>query len=663
VIIMNENKIEENSGNKKEKKQKKKGPIRLEAVGPFGIFAAIVFFYFTLFLDTHLKWGLEFAATRLNGAEVNVDSLKTRFLNGSLNISRIQFTHPSNPERNRFEIGEIGFELLWDALLRAKFVTEDAKMLGIAANTKRDRPGKVLPPSESRLLAIARERLEKSFKERFEGSDLAGIVELLRGFDPREKLQDLGELYTLEQIQGLEKRLADQRESWNQALGKIPGNEELQEIRNKVDRIQATRIQSPADVPKQIQVVQNLKRDITGKISEIEAEGKKLQKDVRSFAGEMNQIDEWMAEDRRRLAAKLQLPRLDMEGLTAQLFEMPGVDEIAEVQKYKELARQYIPPQSADNVDKKNQKRVIEPRERAIGSVYQFGSERTYPVFWIRQAQISSKVGPSGNEGNLTGTLLNASSDQQMTGEPTVLELSGEFPSEQILGVVARLTLDHRGAVPFDEFRMEVASYPVSARTFSRSDALRFGLQKAQGRSVFTASAKGDHLSVDLSHRFSHAEYLIEGRSEVLTSLLEEVVNQLPYLSLRMKAEGKWNALKFDLQSNVGAGLAKAFQVQLQTRLDEARAMIEQRVQAKVQGQRKILEDQYRGLESQMTQQVAQRQSQAKDIEREADRKIKELESRARALVPAVPLPTKSNVKDAVNDKVNTDALRRGFGR
>src|SRR3990167_5918284 len=119
--------------------RKRKGPIRFEAIVPIAIIVGLVVAYFVLFFDMHLRMGIEYAATYANGAEVNVARVRTSLVGASFEIAGIQVTDPEKPMRNRAVIGRIHANFLWDALLRAKFVTVSAGVDGIETNTERAR--------------------------------------------------------------------------------------------------------------------------------------------------------------------------------------------------------------------------------------------------------------------------------------------------------------------------------------------------------------------------------------------------------------------------------------------------------------------------------------------------------------------------------------------
>lgn len=75
-----------------EKKVKKKGPIRFEAIIPVTIISLLSFVYFSFYFDLHLKNLFEYIGTQANGAEVNVGSVNTSFIKGSFSLNKLEVT-------------------------------------------------------------------------------------------------------------------------------------------------------------------------------------------------------------------------------------------------------------------------------------------------------------------------------------------------------------------------------------------------------------------------------------------------------------------------------------------------------------------------------------------------------------------------------------------
>lgn len=144
---MSDQNISNNTG-KPTKDLKKKGILRTEAVVPFLIVVAILYAYFHFFFDMHLKKAIEWGGYQAVGAEVDIAKLETSFFRGTIRLQGIEVTNAEKPSHNSFAIGDIRFGVLWDGLLRAKFVVEEMAVEQIKIDTLRKSPGKVKPPEQ-----------------------------------------------------------------------------------------------------------------------------------------------------------------------------------------------------------------------------------------------------------------------------------------------------------------------------------------------------------------------------------------------------------------------------------------------------------------------------------------------------------------------------------
>ena len=106
-------------------KKKSQSLIRWNAIIPFLIISVLVYLYFLLFFDLHMKKTIEWVGYKALGSEVNVGQFKSSFIKGNVQISKIELTNKENPNFNSLELADIRFDLNWDALLRVKFVIED----------------------------------------------------------------------------------------------------------------------------------------------------------------------------------------------------------------------------------------------------------------------------------------------------------------------------------------------------------------------------------------------------------------------------------------------------------------------------------------------------------------------------------------------------------
>ena len=151
--------------------------------------------YTKYFFDGHLRRGIEFGATMAHGAEVNVGGLKTNFFEPSISIYKIQVTDKSEPSLNIIEIGKIKLQLLWDALLRGKFVIPESSVLDIQLKSKRKRPGRILPPpkeSEGRgMVSKAADQTINQLKAKNSSNYLSDLISIAGGTNYKDQLKKM----------------------------------------------------------------------------------------------------------------------------------------------------------------------------------------------------------------------------------------------------------------------------------------------------------------------------------------------------------------------------------------------------------------------------------------------------------------------------------------
>ena len=175
--------MSDNQNTKETKIPKKKGPIRFEAIIPVLVMSLLTFGYFSYYFDHHLKSLFEYVGTQGNGAEVNVASVKTSFLRGSFDLNGLQVTDKEKPTHNMLEIENMHFQYVWDALLRMKFVVDDASINNIQISKPRKHPGKVLPPEPAKPSKINELQIEviSQVKNKYGKNVLGDVATLLEG--------------------------------------------------------------------------------------------------------------------------------------------------------------------------------------------------------------------------------------------------------------------------------------------------------------------------------------------------------------------------------------------------------------------------------------------------------------------------------------------------
>jgi uncharacterized protein (TIGR03545 family) len=597
------------------KKVKIKGPIRFEAILPFLIVVALIAAYFILFFDTHLRKGIEFVATKANGAEANVASVKTSFVGGSFTLSGLQITDSEKPEFNTLEVGRMHFQFSWDALLRAKFVVQDAAIDNFQVSTRRAKPGFVIPKEPDPQL----DRTEDETK----ASALAQAGELLKGAVPLDGLSNIGELKSSKRIESLKLELEAKQKEWAEAFKTLPGASEFSSLQNRISQVKIGGTSDPMQIQKQITDVTSLVNETNEKINSVKAKGESLNSDIGKFSQSIKSLEDMVKEDLKDLESRIKLPKLDAESISKQFFGADMVAKIRKAKRYVALAQEYMPPRRTTEKD------VIVAHERAKGRNFEFPTTVSYPRFWLKRAALSSKSEGSPFGGDVTGELRDVTSNPPLIGKPAVLDLKGDFPKAEVRSVTFKAVFDHTTNQPVQTLTAKVSAFPVNGKMLSDSPDLKFGFNSAAGETVFEGINRGGELSIKSNSSFKQIDYLVKSGNEQVQQILSGAVGEISTVTVAAVAKGTWDDLQMSIDSNLAAGLQRGFEKQLKAKIDEAKKKIQELVDSKISKQKEELMSQYNGLQNQYKSQIDQRSKEADGVKKQADAKLSEAKNQA----------------------------------
>ncbi len=595
------------------KKKKSKGPIRTEAVVPMLIIVGLIWGYFHFFFDSHVKWGIEYGVTRLNGAEVDVRSIRTSFWGGSFEMNGLQITDAESPKKNALEIGRMHFKFLWDALLRMKFVVDDASIEQFLVNTDRSRPGFVLPKEKD-------PDLEKAETET-EGSALADASQMLQGALPNINPNELEHLKSLEKIKSLQSELTNKQKEWEQNIKSLPTEQDLNNLRNRITNVRIGGTNDPMQIQKQITDVTSLVNEVSQKTNDIKTKAANLQTDVGKFGQDIGSINKLVAEDIKGLESKLKLPRLDVESLSKQFFGPQVLEYVRKGRRYVDMAQKYMPPMKTKE-EKAAEKIVV--RERQVGKNVEFPKANSYPMFWLKRAALSSKSAGSPFGGDVTGELLDVTSNPALIGRPVVLKMTGDFPQQNVRGIDLKAVFDHTGASASQSLVAKVASFGVDGKMFSESDQVKFGFKQANAALDLNGHHKAGIIGLKVGGIFNKIDYVADSNNEQIKEIIVAAVKDLPSVNFQAGVTGPFSDLAFNVTSNLGENLQRSFEKQFKGKIDEARKKLEDAINSKIGGEKGALTSQYGSAESGIKSQIDQKNKEVDKIKGQAEGKLAE---------------------------------------
>lgn len=584
----------ENSNSEKSKKPfKKKGPIRTEAVVPFAIVSLIVWGYFHFLFDRNLKSFLEFSGYQVVGAEVNISSLETSFWNATFRMQGVEITNSEKPDFNIIKIGDIRYGLMWDGLLRARFIVNEMAVEQIEFNIRRSRPGRVKPPEppqpkssepsalEKEASKLKTEALEKT-KSEYSNNILGDVAALLSGASGSDQIQNIeNSLPSKAKLQQFEADLKAKNEKWQTRLKSLPQGPEIQALGDRLNRVKIKDFKSPQELQESLKQIDEVFKDADSKFKLVQSTSEEIGADFKIIDERFKEIDAQVKKDIKDLEARFKIPQIDAKSITQSLFYRYMSPYLEMFNKYKMMAEKYMPPKILSKV--KGQKNAnestdleIKPHPRAKGITYEFGKPNSYPLFWIKTVSISSQAGATKEAGNIKGQIKNITSNQSLIGSPTVATIEGDFPGMNVSGLAAKLILDTTKEDSRLEYEFKVSSYPIDGKELVNSAEAKVGFKKAEG----SISSSGSLIALTkfnfkLDNQIQKIEYETNAKNETVDGILKDVFKSIPVVTLEAKGTGELPDLPLSLDSNLGRELQRGFEIQLKRRIDEEKVKLQ----------------------------------------------------------------------------------------
>lgn len=608
----------------KEKTKKKKGPVRIEAIVPAAVIFALIYGYFFFFFDNHLRRAAEYLLTQVHGAEVNIGDITTSFLNASLSVEDIQITDKNKPERDLFRVGEIKFKALWDGLLRAKVVIDEASITDIQALVPRERPGRVLPPpppGKEGVLAKAERQIMEQTRSKLQDNFLGDIMALLSGVDVKDQLKTIeGELKASLRIKELDAALKQKKEEWDKRLKSLPESSYFKDLEKRFHAINWNE-KDPLKFAKNLQTANNLIKEAKSKVKEIDQAQKDLRGDLKTYGGSVSDLEEFIQQDIKDLQNRLQIPSIDPKDFTQQFFMKQIEDRLVSLRKYYEVAKKYMPPKKTAEEKAQEEAEALVPRERGEGQNFSFPITKGYPKFWLKKALISSTVSSSSEySGNITGEILDVTSHPQYLKRPTKVNVAGDFPKQQIAGLDLKAVIDHTTDIPKQTMDLKLGAFPMGQLKLSDSPDVKLNINDSIGSLQLDASLTEGKITLDTRSQYNKLAYEIQAKEKMVQEILHNVFEAIPQITLNAKIQGAWDALKFNLNSNLGQELAKGFGKQLQLKIDQAKAQIRQQIDQQIASEKQKLEAQIQALTADLEKTLGVKKA-------EVDKVIKDIEA------------------------------------
>lgn len=591
----------------------KSGPIRTGLVAPLMLLLVLVYIYFAFFFDLNAKHLLMSLASRANGAEVDIAHLHTSFWDASLEIRDIQVTKHDEPAKNSIEIGRVEWHMLWDALLRGKIAIDTASILEVRIGTVRKHVGFVLPPDPPKSTTESQQRRKETLdrvEKEFSGNMFGDVAALLNGGGPKEQLKNLeGSLKSEAKVKELQIELSQKQKDWQSQLKSLPEQKDLNALNDRLKKVKTSNFKNPSELQASLSEISGIANDANKDLQQVQATAHSLNADVLKYQNAMKDLDQLVREDVSNLKSRFKIPKLDADSMARILFGPTVYQKLKQAEFYMSQAREYMPPKKTAAQKAEEKAEIPKAHERHKGRNYKFGTPHAYPLFWLKKAEISSKSQGSEFAGDLSGSINNLTDDPPTLGEPTSLVFRGDFPLQQIHGIKGELIIDHVNEVPRESFDLQVASLALKDMTLVNSEETKIGFKTAQGDSNFLLDLQGPEVKMKIGAGFDNVDYAIDAKNKMLADILSKTFAGLPKVTMQAGVDGTWEHLNFKIDSNLARELQAGFARQLQAKISEAQAKVQELIDGRIGEQRQKLLDQFAGVQNQIKRELAGKQA------------------------------------------------------
>ena len=534
----------------------KKGPV-LGTLGALLLVWALIFFFFDPLLKRALIAGGEAAA----GAKVEIGSLRSKWLKGTLEIRDIAVADREAPMKNLVVFSRAAFHLDTAAMARGKGVVREAALEGLRVGTERKTSGALRAVPPSKLSAAIQKQIApaKSAAIKVE-SNAAGEV-------------DAAKLQGLKKYADAKAKSAEIEKRWKGKEGEAKAIEkEAKEISDQLKAIGGN------DVLKKAQAAGQAQQRVKALIARVDAQKAEARKDIAEAQALVQEADELRKKDLNGLLSAAGLPTLDSQDLAKRLLGAQTASRLTTALRWMRVARERAAARKAAAPPA--------PASRRVGVDVEFPRAHSYPQYLLENARITGSLdGVLGGALDLKGVLDGVTSNPRLYGKPATLTLGGKSASGPSAALNARLDQqkDPVGVA------LDFAGQGFSLAGTSLGDgeiggALTAGQAKLRGHLASAGDEWTGEVFVEASGVKLEPKVALGGAAG---SMVSDALKSLTGFNVRVAISGREDDLKLAFSSSAGEAIAAAMRKAVSGQLEAQKKILESKLAAVYGGKEK----------------------------------------------------------------------------
>jgi uncharacterized protein (TIGR03545 family) len=406
------------------------------------IVAALFCIWSFVLSDRWLEKRLESLLGRAVGARVEIDNFDFSLFSMSVQWARLHVADPEDPWRNLFETGYCTFNLQSVPLFEKKFIVEDMSLLELRFDTERTTDGTLDLKSRQRR---GPSNIQKKLEQKLSGLPLFNTDTLIGSIDVNAIWNSFSPGGP-ERIDELIKEYTTFSSRWDRRLAELEVEQDLTSIQDELQSIDVQRMETVEQLTGTAEKLDRAAQKAENTNETIGRQKEELAQDVAMLDTRSDAVDEWIEEDLERVRNAVQIPEITLKNIAVIMFGRKLVERVEKiiriVEKFRSITakiRRFIP--------------IKELPPRLRGQDIQFAKKRTLPSLWLKSVSFS---GYTKENIQISGTLRDLSSSQQITGKPIELEVAGGMSGTR--NFVMKGRFDWSEPVPNDRLYIEMSN-------------------------------------------------------------------------------------------------------------------------------------------------------------------------------------------------------------
>ncbi len=529
------------------------------------------------FFDRWLERRLESLGERIIGAKVELSGLEISLFNMKMQWNRLQITDPDDTWRNLIETGYCVFHITPAPLLSKKVIIEEFQIQNVQFGSQRSTDGRLkkknrVSPEEQPEIIL---KLKENLQNEIDQIPLFNQDGLVLSVDFESTLK-ASQLQSPQKLQILQEEFENRYRLLEDRLNEAGGEQRFEDLETQINSINVDKLDTPQELISTMKTLDEINRDIQTRISDLKVIQTEFEADRAIVHKTRYDVSEWIEEDYIQVYELAQLPDISVKNVGKMLFGERIIQRIDRVTRYFGIAHRVT-----------EIVRAVIPKKKKIprfqGQDIPFMGNSILPRFWIKNMQLS---GVTGEGINLSGSIKNIVSKQDLIGQPTHIELQGVREDNALVKLNG--VMDHRSDGIEESFKLHMENIPLNDVKLSVFPLFH---EIESGTGYFASSLKYSDYSFQTDVEFIGEsitfDYLTKTKPESMDSDLYQVsvdlAKEIHEIEFFASLEQLTSSFDFNVASNLDDIVAEKIGRVLSEELESAHKYLREKVDQEIQ--------------------------------------------------------------------------------